>query len=85
MAEFEAYALGKKKSYDVSIDEVDKLRKKHEGLPEQMSEAEDKVRQLNRMKVHESFAVTKLTPELLDEYVESIEVHSGDEVRISQK
>ena len=32
MAEFEAYALGKKKSYDASIDEVETLRKKHEGL-----------------------------------------------------
>lgn len=85
MAEFEAYALGKKKSYDASIDEVDKLRKKHEGLLEQMSEAEDKVRQLNRMKVHESFAVTKLTTELLDEYVESIEVYSEDDVRIIWK
>ena len=52
---------------------------------EQLSEAEDKVRELNRMKVHESFAVTKLTEELLDEYVESIEVHPGNEVRTSWK
>ena len=50
-----------------------------------MSEAEDKVRELNRMKVHESFAVTRLTDELLDEYVESIEVHPGNEVRINWK
>lgn len=64
MAEFEAYALGKKESYDASIDEVEQLRKKYEGLMEQLSEAEDKSRQLNRKKVHESFAVTKLTPEL---------------------
>lgn len=85
MAEFEAYALGQKKSYDASIDEVETLRKKHEELMEQLSEAEDKVRQLNRVKVHESFAVTRLTEELLDEYVESIGVHSGDEVRISWK
>ena len=85
MAEFEAYALGKKKSYDVSIDEVETLRKKHEGLLEQLSEAEQKVRELNRMKVHECFAVTKLTKEILDEYVESIEVHPGNEVRISWK
>lgn len=35
----------------------------------QLSEAEDKVRELNRMKVHECFTVTKLTEELLDEYV----------------
>ncbi len=85
MAEFAAYALGKKNSYDASIDGVDTLRKKYEGLMERLSEAEDKVRQLNRMKVHESFAVTKLTPELLDEYVESIEVHPGDDVRIIWK
>ena len=85
MAEFEAYALGKKKSYDASIDEVEMLRKKHEGLMVELSEAENKVRELNRMKVHESFAVTKLTEELLDEYVESIEVHPGNEVRISWK
>lgn len=85
MAEFEAYALGKKKSYDASIDEVEMLRKKHEGLMESLSGAEDKVRELNRMKVHESFAVTKLTAELLDEYVEDIQVHPGDEVRIIWK
>ena len=51
----------------------------------QLFEAEDKVRELNRMKVHESFAVTKLTDGLLDEYVESIEVHTENEVRISWK
>jgi hypothetical protein len=34
---------------------------------------------------HESFAVTKLTDELLDEYVGSIEIHPGNEVRISWK
>ena len=85
MAEFEAYALGKKKSYDASIDELEMLRKKYEGRLEQMSEAEQKVRELNRMKTHECFAVTKLTKELLDEYVESIEVHPGNEVRINWK
>ncbi len=85
IAEFEACALGQKKSYDASIDEVETLRKKRETLMEQLSEAEDKVRELNRMKVHECFAVTKLTNELLDEYVEDIEVHSGNEVRISWK
>lgn len=31
------------------------------------------------------FAVMKLTPELMDEYVESVEVHPGKEVRISCK
>ena len=46
---------------------------------------DDKVRELNRMKVYESFAVTKLTAELLEEYVEGIEVHPGNEVRISWK
>ena len=51
----------------------------------ELSEAEDKVRELNRMKVHESFAVTRLTAELLDEYVEEIQVHPGDEVRIIWK
>ena len=85
MAEFEAYALGQKKSYDASIDEVEALRKKHEALMEQLSEAEDKIRELNRMKVHENFAVTRLTDGLLDEYVESIEVHLGNEVKISWK
>ena len=85
MAEFEAYALGQKKSYDASIDEVEALRKKHEALMVRLSEAEDKVRKLNRMKVHECFAVTKLTDEILDEYVESIEVHPGNEVRINWK
>jgi len=85
MAEFEAYALGQKKSYDASIDEVEALRKKHEALMVRLSEAEDKVRKLNRMKVHECYAVTKLTEELLDEYVESVEVHPRNEVRISWK
>lgn len=85
MAEFEAYALGQKKSYDASIDEVEALRKKHEALMVRLSEAEDKVRKLNRMKVHECFAVTKLTDEILDEYVENIEVHPGNEVRINWK
>lgn len=85
MAEFEAYALGQKKSYDASIDEVEALRKKHEALMVQLSEAEDKVREQNRMKVHECFAVTKLTEELLDEYVESIDVHPGNEIMISWK
>ena len=63
--------------------EVEALRKNHEALMLQLCEAEDKVRKLNRMKVHECFAVTKLTEEHLDEYVESVEVHLGNEVRIS--
>lgn len=49
----------------------------------QLSAAEDKIRELNRMKAHESFAVTKLTDELLDEYVESIAVYPENEVKIS--
>ena len=67
------------------LDEVEALRKKHEELMVRLSESEQKVRELNRLKVHESFAVTKLTEELLDEYVESVEVHPGNEVRISWK
>lgn len=51
----------------------------------QLSEAEDRVRELNRMKVHECFAVTKLTNELLDEYVEDIEVTAENKVIISWK
>ena len=85
MAEFEAYALGQKKSYDASIDEVEALRKKQETLMIQLSEAEDRVRELNRMKVHECFAVTKLTNELLDEYLEDIEVTAENKVIISWK
>lgn len=85
LAKFEAYFLGKKKSHGASSDEVETQRRKYEGLREKPSEAEDKVRELNRMKVHESFAVTKLTAELLDEYVESVEVRSEDEVRIIWK
>ena len=41
-------------TYDSSIDEVEMLRKKHEGhegLLMELSEAEDKARKLNRMKV----------------------------------
>ncbi len=62
MAEFEAYALGKADSYDSSMDQMDMLRKKHEELMEQLSQAEDKVREYNRVKIHDSFAVLKLTP-----------------------
>ena len=62
---------------------METLRKKHEALMVQLSAAEDKIRELNRMKAHESFAVTKLTDELLDEYVESIAVHPENEVKIS--
>ena len=51
---------------------MEALRKNHEKLMVQLAEAEDMVGELNRMKVHESFAVTRLTDELLDEYVGSI-------------
>ena len=44
--------------------------------------AEDKVREFSRVKVHESFAVMKLTPELMDEY---IEIYPGNDVRIIWK
>ena len=67
MAEFEAYALGKSDSYNSSMDQMEALRKKHEGLMEQLSQAEDKVREYKRVKIHDSFAVMKLTPELMDE------------------
>jgi hypothetical protein len=85
MAAFEEYALGKSKSYDGSVNRLDELRKSYEEVKVKLSEAELKAAEYDRRKVHESFAVLKLTPELLDEYVESIEVHSGDDVRIVWK
>lgn len=51
----------------------------------QLSEAEDKVRKLNRMKMNECFAVTKLTEELLDEYANSVEFQPENEAGISWK
>ena len=85
MAEFEAYALGDKESYDASEDEMEKLKKKHEGLKEQLAEAESRLRELNRKKTHESFAVKKLTKGLIDEYVECITVFNNDDVKIAWK
>lgn len=85
MADFEAYALGKKKSYDALMESLERLRKEPEGLREQLSVAEDKVREYSRMKVHESFPVMKLTAELMDEDVEDIEILPGNEVRINWK
>lgn len=85
MAEFEAYALGKAENYDSSMEQMDALRKKHEELMEQLSQAEDKVREYNRVKIHDSFAVMKLTPELMDEYMESIEVHPDNEIKVIWK
>lgn len=47
--------------------------------------AEDKVREFSCVKVHESFAVMKLTLELMDVYIESIEIHPGNDVRVIWK
>ena len=85
MAEFEAYALGKSDSYNSSMDQMEALRKKHEELIEKLSLAEDKVREYNRVKIHDSFAVMKLTPELMDEYVERVEVHPDNEIKVIWK
>jgi DNA invertase Pin-like site-specific DNA recombinase len=85
MAAFEDYALGKSGSYDGFTDQMEALRKKYEDARVRLSEAEGKAAEYGRRKVHESFAVMKLTPELLDEYVGSIEVHLGDDVRIAWK
>jgi DNA invertase Pin-like site-specific DNA recombinase len=85
MADFEDYALGKKGGYDGATTQIEVLRRKYEEARERLSEAEGKAAEYDRVKVHESFAVMKLTPELLDEYVESIEVYQGDEVRIMWK
>lgn len=85
MEEFEAYALGKKEKYEASAGEVEAFRKKYEELAVLLSEAEDQARAYGRMKEHKAFAVRKLTPELLDEYVESIGVYPGDEIRIRWK
>lgn len=85
MADFEAYVLGEKKSYDASMESLERLRKKYEGLREQLSAAEDKVREYDRMKVQESFPVMKLTAELMDEYVERVEVHPNNEIKVIWK
>lgn len=37
------------------------------------------------MKIHDSFAVMKLTPELMDECVERVEVHPDNEIRVIWK
>lgn len=85
MADFEAYALGEKKDYDASMEQVEMLTQKYEVLMHQLSEAEDRTGAWNRAKVHESFAVKKLTPELMDENVKDIEVYSEDDIRIIWK
>lgn len=85
MAKFEAYALGKADSYNSSMDQMEALRKNHEELMEQLSQAEDKAREYNRVKIHDSFAVMKLTSELMDEYVERVEVHPDNEIKVIWK
>lgn len=85
MAEFEAYALGKADSYNSSMDQMDALRKKHEDLMEQLSKAEDKAREYSRVKIHDSFAVMKLTLELIGEYIERVEVHPDNEIKVIWK
>lgn len=50
-----------------------------------LSLAEDKTREYNRVKIHDSFVVMKLTPELMDEYVERVEVHPDNEIRVIWK
>lgn len=67
------------------MNQMEALRKKHEGLMEQLSQAEDKVREYKRVKIHDSFAVMKLTPELMDEYVERVEVHPDNEIKVIWK
>ena len=64
---------------------MEALRKKHEELMEKLSLAEDKTREYTRVKIHDSFVVMKLTPELMDEYVERVEVHPDNEIRVIWK
>ena len=64
---------------------MEALRKKHEELMEMLSLAEDKTREYNRVKIQDSFVVMKLTPELMDEYVERVEVHPDNEIRVIWK
>ena len=85
LAEFEAYALGDRESYDASGDEMEELKERAKGLKVQLAEAEERLKELSRRKVHGCFAVTKLTKELLDEYVERIAVYGNDDVRITWK
>ena len=64
---------------------MEALRKKHEELMEKLALAEDKTREYYRVKIHDSFVVMKLTPELMDEYVERVEVHPDNEIRVIWK
>lgn len=63
----------------------DRIQKRYEDLLEQLSLAKDEVRKYERMKPHEGFAVTKLTPELMDQYIECVEVFSEKDIRIKWK
>ena len=71
--------------FNLAEKRADKSRRKRRSTLEQLSEAEEKARKLSRQKVHEAFGIRKLTKELLDEYVESIEVRPGNEVKIGWK
>lgn len=87
MDAFEVYALGKVESYDGSklSEQEERLRSRHEVLLKQLSLAKDEARKYERMKPHEGFAVTKLTPELMDRYIESVVVGSEKGIRIRWK
>ena len=85
LAAFEAYALGKTECYDAQDGEMESLRRNYEELTKELAVAKERVREFDRRKVHESIPVMRLTKELLDEYVEWIEVHGEDDVRIKWK
>lgn len=85
MAEFEAYALGEKESYNASTEQIERLRRAYEDAREKLSEAEDNARKLGRIKSRGGFPVMKLTAELMDEYIESVSVHSDEDIRIIWK
>ena len=85
MSEYEAYALGKRDSFDASSDYLNQLREKSENLLEKLLLAKEKARKYSQIREPEEYTLTKLITELLDKFVESIEVHPGNEVRISWK
>ncbi len=85
MADYEAYALGRLESYDGSREAEMQLKEKLDGLRQELLEAEETARQLQRKESCEAFAVTKLTSELMDQYIENVAVYSDDDVRITWK
>lgn len=85
MEAFEAYALGQRDSYDSSTEQVEQERKKYEQLRVELSEAEERARQFRNLQVHDDYVIRKLTSELLDEYVERIEVYSEEDIRVIWK